>query len=236
MLTCAVECCCGCCCLQHVLMCIVILLGFPCWLIRHCSSGVPSALPLRLRSAAWRCALHIQFQLSYLLHTAQHRFRPTGSCCARAAGVAAQSLLSTSILHSFLQTSILCDQGEFWSSKSLAVWSCCCWQVRALLCNWDASKPKQQHWQLCLTVPATYSRLLCQHGCLLASCVDLLQNADATFVPYLAETVNACQPLLQQFLACTASLLLLFLDLVPEVHTYLFMLWLMCSCCCWVCS
>ncbi|EFX60210.1 hypothetical protein DAPPUDRAFT_125036, partial [Daphnia pulex] len=105
--------------------------------------------------------------------------------------------------------------------------------VRALLCNWDASKPKQQHWQLCLTVPATYSRLLCQHGCLLASCVDLLQNADATFVPCPAETVNACQPLLQQFLACTASLLLLFLDLVPEVHTYLFMLWLMCSCCCW---
>ncbi len=112
------------------MMCIVILLGFPCWLIRHCSSGVPSALPLLLRSAAWRCALHIQFQLSYLLHTAQHRFRPTGSCCARAASVAAQSLLSTSILHSFLQTSFLCDQGEFWSSKLLAVWSCCCWQVR----------------------------------------------------------------------------------------------------------
>jgi hypothetical protein len=53
--------------------------------------------------------------------------------------------------------------------------------------------------------------------------VDLLQKPDATFVPHPAETENAYQSLLQQSSACTSSLLLLFLDMVPEVHTYIFM-------------
>jgi hypothetical protein len=82
-----------------IFKCFVILLGFTCWLIRHCSSAVASALPLLLRSAAWRCALHIQFQLvlCYLLFfpAAHHRFSLDGSCIARAASVVAQSLCAT---------------------------------------------------------------------------------------------------------------------------------------------
>ena len=105
----------GCCCLHNVFKCIATLSSFTCWLISHCSSSVPRALPLLLRSAAWLCALHVLFQPSLLLHTADHSFSPTGSCCARAASVVAQSLLRGITTHTLLPTSILCDQAEFWS-------------------------------------------------------------------------------------------------------------------------
>jgi hypothetical protein len=177
-----------------------------------------------LRSAVWPCTLCAALLLLLLLLITDHRFSTTGSCCACAARVVEHSWLSAASPHTLLPTFILCDHAEFWSSKILADWSGCCKQVRCLQDNRDASKPGQQVQQLCLAVPATCSRLVCQHGFLFPCYVALSQIWDARFVPYPTEGKNAHLPLLQQFSTCIASLLLLFLGKVHEIPAHLFML------------
>lgn len=63
--------------------------------------------------------------------------------------------------------------------------------------------------------------MLCQHDFLFVCYVALSHIWDARFVPYPTEGKNAHLPVLQQFSACIAILLLLFLGKVDEMPAHL---------------